>query len=395
MRPLSLLAPATLLAAILLTVPAATADDHQALGVTPPSVTVDDALPGETYVEYVTLQNEYDSPSTFEASVQGDTEPWTRIEPASPLTVPERTHQRVAIVFEIPDDAYIGTHEGHLSLTGEPKQNPDGTGASVRASVAVQLAVNVGGDAVEELTWIDAHADNAAAGSPIHASVTVANTGNTRTVAEVEGLLKDPDRETPLQETIGTLDLRPGEEKPIELVFPEAVPLGTYEVLVRSTGGAFEERLDAHVVPASDLGKDGTLRYLKHEPTSRLENPLRVDAVFANTGEVTISNAKFHGEVHKDGTLVAVLESESRVLEGSSEDSLSAFFEPSEPGTYTIEGYVNYDGLKTSTKESSVRVAGEPSSPVLSTPLYVVVGLLAALFILVLVASAYRDPGSE
>lgn len=377
---------------LLLMLPQAGASEGQeALGVTPPTATVEDALPGETYVEYVTLQNEYDTPTTFDATLRGDVEPWTHTEPETPITVPARTHQEIAIVFDVPEDAYVGSHTGQLSLTGEPREDPDGTGASIRASVAVQLAVDVGGDAVEELTWLHASSEDVAIGSPIHATITVANTGNTKTLAEAEAVLKDPDRGEPLQEASGAVDLRPGEKAPINLVFPDPVPMGTYQVLVESDSGDFQDQMQVNVVPASDLGKEGVLRYLKHEPTTRVDRPLRVDAVFENTGEVPISDATFHGEVHKDGELVAVLESDGTVVQEATEEPLTSFFEPTEPGTYTLKGYVNYDGLRTETRESDVRVSGEPDASEPGTFLYVIAGLLVGLLILVILVYRSQD----
>lgn len=361
--PATVLAGLFLLAALLPAAPAS-AQDGESLGVTPPSHLVEEAIDGESYRRQVSIQNEFDSTTTVTLDTSGEVGAWTTTEPASGFEVPPRTHEAVDLTIRVPEDAVNGTYEGKLHITAEAKDSPDGSGASIRYSVAVLLTVQVGGDPVRDLSFSGGGASDVEEGSPPDVEATVTNGGNVRDTAEACALVYRLHGDEPVAELQAETRVLPGEQATLDFPFEQPLPQGQYRAEIVPGCETSEDPVDLRgeetfkVVPPGTLGKDATLRYLEHAPEAEAGKPIEVQAVFENVGETDIARATGTIEVYQGDELVEVLEAEPRVVAQGEEIGLTAYFTPEEPGRYTLHGVVTYDGFETEPRESFLTVQG-------------------------------------
>lgn len=370
-----------LLVAALVAAPLAApvAAEDESIGVTPTGISILDAQPGETYLETITVQNEFDTTTRITLDPVGEVGDWTRTEPTGPFEIPARTHRTIDAYITVPADAFIGPHEGFLRVTAEAKEEPNGSGYSIRWSVAVTLDVIVGGDPVVDLGWVGPRADDVEIGTSPKVSVGVVNEGNTQTTARAEAEILPHEGDEVLAAASASVTTIPGERERIAFPFETPLPEGQYRVRIASRPDAvFEETVPFKVVPPGMLGKDGRIRYLDHAPRADVGEPVKIVALFENTGNTTISRAKLGLEARLDGSLVEVLGSDGLVAPSGRTTNLTVYFTPDEPGRYRLVGVVNYDGFETPENEGVLTVGGMEASAG-ATTLLVVVLLLAGV----------------
>lgn len=333
----------------------------ESLGVTPAELAVGGAQRSETYVREVTLQNEFDSPSTFTVEREGETGAWARIEPAQELVLPARSSARVRVVLDVPADAPNGPHEGTIRFAGAAKERPDGSGFALRYAVAVPVRVDVGGAQDVRLQWLDARGADVEVGTSPSVTVGVANEGNVRTQARASVLVLD-EKGAEVARATNATSVRPGESARILIALAEDLPLGTYRVVATPEGGPALADASFKVVPVGTLGKEGSLRYLSHEPAVQTGLPVRVSGLFENTGAAGIARARLVGEAWQGGKLVAVFSSdELSVLPGGTAELVAYFTSPTD-GEIKLLAHVVYDGFRSSTNEG-VLVATATEEP--------------------------------
>lgn len=369
-----------LLVGLLLAPPAGAAEES--FGVSPAELVIDGAQTGVSYRDQVEIQNEFDSETTVTLNLSGEVGAWTTLGRESGFTMEPRSRARINVTVEVPEDAVNGTYEGKLHLTADEKDQPNGSGASIRHSVSVLLNATVGGKPQVEIGWQGVRAQDVEVGSPPQASVQVVNQGNVRTDVEAEATVFPLSGRDSVAQARANERLIPGEQSRLAFTFDTALSEGTYRVRVQSTGpGVLDENATFNVVPPGALGKDGVLRFFEVPSKPSAGHPVEVQAVFENTGNTTIASAKATGKVLFDGQTVAVIESDALVVRPGDRTNLTAFFTPDEPGRYVVEGHVVYDGFRTVTKSSFVEVTGNAGStgPLEGQRLWIAIGVAGAV----------------
>lgn len=380
-----------LLALSVPTVPSATAAESaprtESLGVTPAEVQVPDAQRGESYLRQVSIQNEFDSPTRVTLELSGETGGWATTLPADALTVGPREHATLEVRLAVPDDAANGVHSGQLRVVAEAKQAPDGSGFALRYAVAIPLNVTVGGDQVVRMRWVDVQSPDVETGTPPSVVAAALNEGNVRTVARLRAELMPFASEEVLATAEGFTEVLPGARGEVRVAFDEALPEGQYRVRVQAEPASAAEPprvLAFKVLPPGSLDKDGLLRYIAHEPRVVAGQPVKLSAMFENTGTTSIGRAKLVAEVYVDGVLVAVVESEPRVVGVGEQANLTAFYTPTSGGVHRIVGRVTYDGYEAMPSEGilTVRDDATSASPIRFHPVVLgAAGLVAALVV--------------
>lgn len=329
----------------------------EGLGLSPPRIDLPDAQPGQTYLRTVQVQNPSSTPSGIGIQRSGEVAAWTKTDPAGNFTIPARSVREVALSIAVPSNAALGDHAGQLTFIADPKEAPDGSGASFRPAVGLLLNFTVGGEAVTRLTWLDGRADDAESGQPVPAFVTVRNDGNVRATAEATADAHRFDGGGPvLSQASGSLEVLPGETAEVPLQFPAGLPVGQYLARLAAKDGAFEAEDEFKVLPPGGQAPDGLLRAIVHVPFGKAGQPVRLDAWFENTGNLTIRSAAFHGEVHRGDALLATVESQALVVEAGRHANLTAYWTPTKAGTYVVSGHVTYDGYQSLPTESLLNV---------------------------------------
>ncbi|MEA3136382.1 MAG: hypothetical protein QOC71_663 [Thermoplasmata archaeon] len=327
----------------------------EGLGVSPPTLDLDDAQAGETYLRTVQVQNPTDTPSGIGIQRSGDVAAWTTSDPPSNFTIPAHGVRDVALTIAVPGNAGLGRHSGQLTFIADPKAAPSGSGSTFRPAVGLLLNATIGGQPDERLTWLSARVEDAVQGDPVHAFVLARNDGNVRTTAEASGrVLPFTGGDTVLSEASGSRLLLPGEESEVPLTFAAGLAVGQYRANL--VGGGVDETLPFKVTALGAVAPDGELRAIFAPARSPAGRPLRMDAWFQNTGDTAIASATFHGEVRRGDELLATLESESLVVPPGGSVNLTVYWTPPSAGTFLASGHVTYDGYQTLPKETPLNV---------------------------------------
>lgn len=377
--PVPSLVPVLVLALALPLFLGAASAQGESLGVSPAEVRIENAQGGQSYERTVTVQNELSTATVFTLELRGDNEPWTTTDPIERLEVPARTNAQITVTFGVPEDAYTGTHAGFLTITADPREQPEGSGLAMAWGVTVLLNVIVGGEAEEQLTWSTPEAPDVEIGTPPMGFLTATNTGNIVSTATARAEVLAFDTDDVLAEAQAEAVVIPGRTERLEFTFEQTLPEGQYRM--RFTAGApspYEAIEPFKVVPPGALGKEGVLRYIEHEPWVRAGDPVKLTAAFDNTGTATIARAAFTAEIYLDDRLVGVVEGDSRVIHAGDSTGLSAFYTPEEAGRHTIVGRVNYDGFETLPSESVLNVQSDGGSTAGSWLPWLLFALVAA-----------------
>ena len=346
-----------LLVLLLLALPAASA--AEGLGVTPAELQVTGAQRGETYVREVMLQNQFDSASTFTLDREGETGAWAALAAGgSELVVPPRTDERVRILLHVPDDAPNGAHEGALRFVAAAKSRPDGSGFALRYAVAVPLHVEVGGPQDVRLRFVAARAADVEVGSAPVVLVDVVNEGNVQAEARASVRVLDAQGQEAASAANATR-VRPGERATLQVPIGAPLPQGTYAVEVAPVGAPALAQTSFKVVPVGTLGKEGSLRYLRHEPVVLGGLPVRVVGVFENTGAAPISRARLVGEAWAGEQLVSAFASDELAVPTGETVDLVAYFTSPVDGELRLVAHVVYDGFRSPANEG-ILVSGAP-----------------------------------
>lgn len=325
----------------------------ESFGVTP-RVAVANAQPGETYLLQVVVQNHLDSESTITVSTQGDGGSWIATQPGSGFKMPAQSDRIVQVTVAVPASAGPGNRTPLLTFTTEPK---GGGSQPVSVGASVHVDIDVGGQPFARLTWLDGRAEDAVEGNPVPAFVQVRNDGNVRTTAEATGqCLHFEGGGLVLGNASGSLDLRPGEVAEVPLQFTTHLHVGQYRARLGAADGSFQVEDEFKVVSPGERPPDGVLRAITHVPYGSVGKPLRLDAWFENTGNVTVSSAVFHAEVRRGDELQAALDSEALVVAAGAHANLTAYWTPPSAGTYLVAGHVTYDGYRTLESQSLLNV---------------------------------------
>ncbi len=124
------------------------------------------------------------------------------------------------------------------------------------------------------------------------------------------------------------------------------------------------------------MTRRGNLTDILIEGDRSVGSLVKVNAHFQNTGEID-TDAKFVGEVYKDGVLVDKITSEELHVEKYMSTVLVSYLKLESKGDYLIKGKVIYSGKETTVKEVSVK-AGK------SIPGFEGIYLIAVMLLLVM-----------
>lgn len=337
--------------------PSVSGQEDHGLGMAPERFRIDTAQPGESYVLQVLLQNRRGFDDTIRVTFSGEAGRWATVDPPTGFTVPAGEDHTVTVRLDVPPGTGPGLHEGQVTFTGEPSRST--SGSAVRPSLGLRLEVTVGGQAVVQLSWISARAEDAPVGQPVAAFVRVRNDGNVRTTAEIVGQVLPFEETGPvLSEAAGSLVVIPGQTADVPLQFAAGLALGQYHARLGSADGSFSQTVEFKVVPPGAHAPAGVLRLLDHVPSVEAGRPLRVDGWFENTGDAHVASARLTVEVRRGGELVEVASSEPLAVGARLHANLTVYFTPEQPGSYTLSGQVTYDGYRTESRESFLTVTG-------------------------------------
>jgi len=358
---------AAVLAVFLISLCFTTANAGIGLGISPASITINDALRGGMYERTITIFNTGDETGTFELTAEGECADWISFykpeEPNTPIkkvTIPGKGKASVLVKFNIPADVANANYTATIYARSIPKGG-GGEGAVAHAVIRIpsKVLIQVTGTqilkgSVKSITTADTEV-----GYPLKIKVVFQNEGNVIARPKIDVTITKTGEGVVDRFVHEETGINPGKEGTIKVLWnTTGRDTGDYVANVTvSLGDEVLATKDLHfkILPLGSLTRRGVLHSLAIEGEPLVNIVIKLVANFENTGEID-TMAKFRGEIYHEGDLLDVLGSEEMFVESGETAKLVSYYKILEPGNYTIKGRVLYAGKETEEKEVSFSV---------------------------------------
>lgn len=367
------------------------------LGVVPSRVLITDALRGEEYEHVIIVHNTDEMTTTFRPYAEGELSNWISYyddegDELTNITVPGKNSTRILLKFKIPVDAPSGNYNSTVYVENVPASaSSSGVGAQMLIRMPVDVTILVTGKqiltgVVNGITLQDIEIEY-----PLRIKTMFRNTGN---------VVAKPVIAVNISKDGAVIDKFSKADKAVKPHILEEIPVewdtkgeavGDYLANVRvSLDGnvLYEREQPFKVLEKGTLTREGILSTLSYEGEPAVGEMIKTIATFKNTGKID-TNAKFTGEVHRNGKLIETIESDEFEVPVKETTTLTSYLKLDKPGSYRITGYAVYEGKKTDSKELQLEVQGTEEKKGL--PAIGVVGALIAIFCALLILSMRKD----
>lgn len=307
--------------------------------------------------------------------------------------------------FTIPEDAPVGLSTGTFKPSAAPLGSTAGegeTGVSLILGSPMDITISVIGTPIFSAIADNFGAKDTESGYPARIQYRFQNTGNVRAAPQTTiTVLKDgkpvdtfgaPNQDVTtvnvgakltITAEMDTKFVEPGEyEAEVSVSLQDAV-VGTGKVKFA-------------VLPRGTLTRAGAFTNLELDEANPAMGTLaKMLAHFTNLGQID-TRARFEAEIYRDGKLIDSLQSGEVLVPTGQSGIVIAYYKVETPGTYRVDGYINYEGKITDRREISFTVAPEsgqapPNTPASSesdeggssssTVIWIVVGVIIALIL--------------
>jgi hypothetical protein len=345
------------------------------VGISPVIIEFDDALRGGSYQRTLQLSNtDPDLPATFTVQATGEIAEWLSVSepdeaPATEFEVASDSRLSLVVQLDVPADAANAEYEGALEVLGSVADGSDGS-AGVQLGGLVIVELRVTGTEIRDGSVVDYQIGAAEVGVDQRFTAVIENRGNVLVLPEMEVVIT---RDGALVETLSTEGeawvVQADTTDSVTVTWPTSeLAAGDYLAAFRVTDTAGNEpvllgerEVPFRLEPLGTFTRSGQLTDLRVISAVALDTPIIVEATFNNTGRID-TVAVLEAQLRRDGILLEVAQSLDRtILEGGTEE-LTVTFELDEPGTYEVEGVVNYDGFLSDSSE--VRFTVDPAGTV-------------------------------
>lgn len=386
----------TMVAAILL-VAAIVCQPVSAAGIAvgPSSLAIDNALRGGSFERSLTIFNPSDTGFDVVLKTEGSAKDWIKFsaidgsEEIQKVYAPKKGQIPVLMRVKVPDDAANGRYTAKVIVETVPGEKvPGSVGTILQATSTLEITVTdverVSGE-VMSIVVRDTEVD-----IPLGIEVGFKNTGNVVATPEITAVIS---RDGTVIDTISEAKtpVSPTITERIVVHWPnEGLAAGTYQVDVTvSLRDAIlaEEGRTFEILPLGSLTRQGELTDLDYEGALTVGKPIKITGLFKNSGSIA-TRARLSGEVYRGGSLVDVISGDEMTVQVFSENPLTAYYTPKEPGEYTMKTCAVFEGKTTDSKDMVFTI--QPDSSGLSLPLSPV-PVIAALAFIGLFAAGRRN----
>ena len=365
------------------------------IAVGPSSQTIENALRGGSFERSLTIFNPSDMGFDVVLKTEGSAKDWIKFsaidgsEEIQKVYAPKKGQIPVLLRVKVPDDAANGRYTAKVVVETVPGEKvPGSVGMVLQATSALEITVTdverVSGE-VMSIVVRDTEVD-----IPLGVEVGFKNTGNVVVTPEITAVIS---RDGTVIDTISEAKtpVRPTFTERIVVHWPnEGLAAGTYQadVTVSLRGAVLaEEGRTFAILPLGSLTRQGELTDLGYEGALTVGKPIKITGLFKNSGSIA-TRARLSGEVYRGGSLVDVISGDEMTVLVFSENPLTAYYTPKEPGEYTMKTCAVFEGKTTDSKDMVFTV--QPDSSGLSLPLSPV-PVIAALAFIGLFAAGRRN----
>lgn len=377
----------TMVAAILL-VAAIVCQPVSAAGIAvgPSSLAIDNALRGGSFERSLTIFNPSDTGFDVVLKTEGSAKDWIKFsaidgsEEIQKVYAPKKGQIPVLMRVKVPDDAANGRYTAKVIVETVPGEKvPGSVGTILQATSTLEITVTdverVSGE-VMSIVVRDTEVD-----IPLGIEVGFKNTGNVVATPAITAVIS---RDGTVIDTISEAKtpVSPTITERIVVHWPnEGLAAGTYQVDVTvSLRDAIlaEEGRTFEILPLGSLTRQGELTDLDYEGALTVGKPIKITGLFKNSGSIA-TRARLSGEIYRGGSLVDVISGDEMTVQVFSENPLTAYYTPKEPGEYTMKTCAVFEGKTTDSKDMVFTI--QPDSSGLSLPLSPVLVIAALAFI--------------
>jgi hypothetical protein len=361
------------------------------IAVGPSSLTIENGLRGGSFERSLTVFNPSDTGFEVVLRTEGSAGDWIRFstidndEEIETIYVPENGQIPVLMRVTVPDDAANGRYTATIVVETVPGEEiPGSVGMILQAKSALEITVTDVEKISGEVTSIVVR--DTEVNVPLGVEIGFKNTGNVVVTPEITAVIS---RDGSVIDTVTWAEtpVRPGTTEQIVMHWPnEGLAAGTCQanVMVSLRGEVLaDENRTFEILPLGSLTRQGELTDLNYDGALVVGKPIKVTGLFKNSGSIA-TRAKLSGEVYRGGSLVDVISGDEMTVLVFSEDALTAYYTPKEPGEYTMKTCAVFEGKTTDAKDISFTVQSDSSG--LSLPLSPVPVAAALAFICLSVA---------
>jgi hypothetical protein len=343
------------------------------LALAPSEIQIDNGLKGTEYVKTLVIINTGDSPMIYSLNSSGDMVTWisyyemTDLEQQiSSIKIDGKDKRTLAVKIRIPDDAANGNYSS--SLVAESTPEDVASGSAVKLKMSSLLNVSVIGDEilsgiVKSITISDTEESY-----PLIINVEFQNNGNVIATPLIEAEIYSKVNPEILIDNIifAQEGVRLNEKKVIQVSWDtRGQSLGDYTVEITvSLGGKVLQTTNKYfeILPLGTLSRTGQITEIYITGDRSINNPVKINADFINTGRIN-AQGKFFGEIYNKDKLIDTIQSEESIVPISGTKTFSGYFTPESSGNYVIKGKVVFGGKETDIVEYPFEVKGDKSIP--------------------------------
>ncbi len=334
-----------------------------ALGVNKASLHYTNVLKGGYAQKYVTITTDSRENITLEHEFTGNITEWMRIEPQnkSQQIFSRDKPLRLTVIAEPSENLPNGTYEGELRLlTGEFARTEGQYGSTLKASFSVDINVEITGEQIQKCTAGGFDIKDTETGQPLELHASIQNTGNVNLQPQfqIDIWNKQQTQIVHTQNLTLNENLLPTTQDTFIDQFQHDLPIGQYWAQIREPQCENQKMITFNVLDIGGTTDHGKLLRIDNQPWANTDDIIRIAAIFKNTGERSV-NAHFKGTIKKEDQVVEVIETDPLQVEPSQTQELETFFNPQQPGRYTVEGRVVYNNKLTFQKSSIINVKGD------------------------------------
>jgi hypothetical protein len=337
------------------------------VGLSPASVEFKNMLRGGYSELYLTVSNPTAEDTTVSVSVEGELKDWLYIEPGA-FNMSGISYKIVKVIARPPNSIPNGYYTSRVLVVAKPALPPEaaaGSTISVASVVSAEASVEVSDlqmlrYAVEGISLPDTEECR-----PILVYANLRNTGNVNVTPKFNVEISSKTSGTVIQTYDYTSSaVLPTQTSNVLIRVPynieqfKCIPEGRYSAQIKAYAGDSvmdTSNLDFRIYQRGVLTVAGEITELKVPRNVTLGDVAKIDAIFKNTGQITVA-AKLKAEIYEGGRLVDTVSSDPKEIRAGSMDTLTAYFTPKGGGTHKVIASAVFEEKSSNTAEAVVEV---------------------------------------
>ena len=298
--------------------------------------------------------------ATFNA--QGEIRNWVRFDTnETSFSISKDNPYKLKIIVEPPSDTRIGNYSGDIEFITEGSSGGGGmAGAAVKTAVSLRVNLEVSGDEKVECRAGAFNLKDAEVGFPLEFSYNTINDGNVRLRPTLTIDVWDQMQEKLIftRDFLGD-EVLPTTEKKISGFAQNPLGEGQYWASMSSKECRSNGIITFNVVEKGGISDKGELKEIINKPWAYTKETVQITARFQNSGERAVT-AQFKGAIRLDDRIVRLVETDEVIVPAGEISDFDIFFNPEQPGRYTLIGRVVYNKKLTYEKGTVINVNASP-----------------------------------